>query len=138
MEFIIENLCTWKTPNLNAFLVKSVKYLRKRYVILILQRCSSLVTQMVICLQCGTSGFSLWVGKIVWRREWQPTPVFSPGESHGQRSLAGYSPWGRKELDMTEWLHFHFQFYKSLYQKRKRLNIPNKFYGVNITLILKT
>ena len=32
-----------------------------------------------------------------WRRKWQPTPVFLPGESHGQRSLAGYSPWGRKE-----------------------------------------
>ena len=37
-----------------------------------------------------------------WRRKWQPTPVFLPGESHGQRSLAGYSPWGRKESDVTE------------------------------------
>ena len=37
-----------------------------------------------------------------WRRKWQPTPVFLPGEPHGQRSLVGYSPWGRKELDMTE------------------------------------
>ena len=37
-----------------------------------------------------------------WRREWEPTPVFLPGESHGQRSLAGYSPWGCKELDTTE------------------------------------
>ena len=37
-----------------------------------------------------------------WGRKWQPTPVFLPGESHGQRSLAGYSPWGRKESDMTE------------------------------------
>ena len=36
--------------------------------------------------------------------EWQPTPVFLPGESHGQRSLVGYSPWGRKKLDTTEWL----------------------------------
>ena len=36
-----------------------------------------------------------WVGKIPWRREWQPTPVFLPGESHGERSLAGHSPWGR-------------------------------------------
>ena len=43
-----------------------------------------------------------WVGKIPWRREWQPTPVFLSREFHGQRSLAGYSPWGRKELDMTE------------------------------------
>ena len=37
-----------------------------------------------------------------WRREWQPTPVFLPGESHGQRSLAGHGPWGRRELDKTE------------------------------------
>ena len=42
--------------------------------------------------------------KILWRRKWQPTPVFLPGESHGQRSLAGYSPWGRKESDPTEQL----------------------------------
>ena len=46
--------------------------------------------------------FNPWVGKIPWRREWQPTPVVLPGESHGQRSLAGYSPWGHKESDMTE------------------------------------
>ena len=45
-----------------------------------------------------------WVGKIPWRRAWQPIPVFLPGESHGQRSLVGYSPWGHKELDTTEWL----------------------------------
>ena len=41
-------------------------------------------------------------GKILWRRKWQSTPVFLPGESHGQRSLVTYSPQGRKELDMTE------------------------------------
>ena len=40
--------------------------------------------------------FDSWVGKIPWRRKWQPTPVFLPGESHGQRSLAGYNPWGCK------------------------------------------
>ena len=43
-----------------------------------------------------------WVGKIPWRRAWQPTPVFLPGESHGQRSLAGYSLWGCRELDTNE------------------------------------
>ena len=43
-----------------------------------------------------------WVRKISWRRIWQPTPVPLLGESHGQRSLVGYSPWGCKELDMTE------------------------------------
>ena len=44
----------------------------------------------------------------VWRRRWHPTPVLLPGKSHGQRSLVGCSPWGRKESDMTEQLHFHF------------------------------
>ena len=44
------------------------------------------------------------LGQIPWRREWQPTPGFLPGESHGQRSLAGYSPWSCKESDMTEQL----------------------------------
>ena len=47
-------------------------------------------------------------------RHWQPTPVFLPGESHGRRSLVGYSPWGRKELDTTERLHFHFNSRQSL------------------------
>ena len=41
------------------------------------------------------------IGKISWRRKWLPTTVFSPGESHGQRSLVGYSPWGSKESDTT-------------------------------------
>ena len=43
-----------------------------------------------ICLQCSRPGFGPWVGKIPWRREWQPTPAFLPGEFHGRRSLAGY------------------------------------------------
>ena len=66
---------------------------------------ASLVAQMVKNLpamlepQVGS-----WVEKIPWRREWLPTPVILPGESHGQRSLAGYSPSGLKELDTTEWL----------------------------------
>ena len=60
-----------------------------------------------ICLQCRRPGFDPWVGKIPWRRKWQPTPIFLPGKSHGQRSLAGYSPWGHKELDMSEWLNHH-------------------------------
>ena len=46
--------------------------------------------------------FHPWVGKIPWRRAWQATPVFLPGESHGQKNLAGYSPWGGKESDTTE------------------------------------
>ena len=47
-------------------------------------------------------GFDLWVGKIPWRRAWHCTPVFLPGESHGQRSLVGSSPWGHKGSDTTE------------------------------------
>ena len=49
-------------------------------------------------------------GKILWSRKWQPSPVFLPGKSHGRWSLVGYCPWGRKELDMTERLHFHFHY----------------------------
>ena len=47
-------------------------------------------------------GFYPWVGKIPWRRKRQPAPVLLPGKSHGQRSLAGYSPWGRQESGTTE------------------------------------
>ena len=46
--------------------------------------------------------FNPWVEKIPWRRAWQPSPIFLPGESHGQRSLGGYSPQSHKESDMTE------------------------------------
>ena len=54
--------------------------------------------------------FDPWVGKISWRRAWQPTPVFLPGESHGQKSLAGYSPWGRRESDRTEKTQYIFRY----------------------------
>ena len=57
---------------------------------------ASLVGQLVICPQCRRPGFDSWVGKIPWRRKWQPIPVFLPGEFHGQRSPAGYSPGGHK------------------------------------------
>ena len=70
---------------------------------------SCLFTQdHTLCLQCGRPRFDPLVGKIPWRRKWQPTPVLLPGKSHGWRSLVGYSPRGHKELDTTEWLHFHF------------------------------
>ena len=48
--------------------------------------------------QCRRHGFDPWVGKILWKRKWQPTPVFLLGKSHGWRSLAGYSPWGHKRM----------------------------------------
>ena len=49
-----------------------------------------------------------------WRKKWQPTPVLLPGKSHGGRSLVRYSPWGHKESDTTERLHFHFLLKKLL------------------------
>ena len=53
------------------------------------------------CRRCKRCGFDPGVGKISWRRKWQPTPVFLPGESHGQRSLVGYSPRSCKEAEHT-------------------------------------
>ena len=62
-------------------------------------------------MQCRRSGFDPWVRKIPWRSKWQSSPVFLPGGFHGQRSLAGFSPWGHKESEMTNThklrLHFH-------------------------------
>ena len=54
------------------------------------------------CRRCRRWGFDPWTGKIPWRRKWQPSPVFCPEKSHGQTSLDGYSPWGRKELVVTK------------------------------------
>ena len=59
------------------------------------------------CKRRRRGGFNLWVEKIPWRGKWQPTPVFLPGKFHEQRILAGYSPWGRKESDMTECTRTH-------------------------------
>ena len=52
-----------------------------------------------VFLQCGGPGFDPWVGKILWRRKWQSTPVLLPGKSHGRRSMVDYSPRDHKELD---------------------------------------
>ena len=62
--------------------------------------------QNCICPQCRRPRFDPRVGKIPWRKVWQSTPIFLPGKSHGQRTLAGYSHWGHKEPDTTERLHF--------------------------------
>ena len=71
--------------------------------------------RLSVSLQCRRPGFDPWVRKIPWRRKWQSTPVLLPGKSRGQRSLVGYSTWGRKESDTTERLHFHFSvIYKKL------------------------
>ena len=57
------------------------------------------------CRRHKRHGFDPWVGKIPWKRKWQPTPVFLPGKFHGQRSLVGYNPWGHK--DRPYWMTEH-------------------------------
>ena len=56
------------------------------------------------CRKCKRCWLDAWDGKIPWRRKWQPTPLFMPGESHRQRSLAGYSPWVPKSQTWLRWL----------------------------------
>ena len=69
-------------------------------------------------------GFDPWVWKIPWRREWHPIPVFLPGEFHGQRILANYSPWDPKESDTAEWLtlSLYTPVFKKGGKKRKDSN----------------
>ena len=78
-------------------------------------------------MKCGRPRFDPWVRKIPWRRKWQATLVFLCGESHGQKSLAGYSPRGRKESDMTERLHFTFTLCNN-----KRTNSLRKLRILNV------
>ena len=66
--------------------------------------------QWRICLQCRRPGFNPCVGRIPWRKEWQPTLVFFAREIHRQRSLVGYSPWGHKDSDTTEQLTLSHTF----------------------------
>ena len=83
-----------------------------------LQNCFCCIPQILTSLVAQTvkhlptmqeTGVDPWVGKILWRRKWHPTPVLLPGKSHGWRSLVGYSPWGHEESDTTERLHFTSQ-----------------------------
>ena len=68
--------------------------------------CGLVVKNLPANARDARDGFDPWVGKIPWRRKWQPAPVFLPGGSHGQRSLVDYSPWGHQESDITEkWEH---------------------------------
>ena len=67
-------------------------------------------------------------GKIPWSRKWQPPPVFLPGKSHGQRSLAGLSPWGHRVSDISEQLSKHIHAHNS-----KELNINFLCQNINIT-----
>ena len=69
--------------------------------------------------------------EIPWRRKWQPTPAFLLGESHGQRHLAGYSPWGRKESNTTEQLHVHHRWQLIWF-------FPVAIFGLDLSKFLQT
>ena len=84
-----------------------------------------------ICLQCGRPGFDPWLGKIPWRRERLPTPVFWPGEFH-----ALYSPWGCKELDTTECLSLHFTSLHELVATQELLSIVYNISTSIITIVI--
>ena len=85
---------------------------------------ASLVVHMVKKLHAiaRDHGLDPWAGKITWKREWQPTPVFLSGKSHGQRSLVGCSPWGGKESD-TERLMLSLSFCLSSLQSLRRFQL---------------
>ena len=91
--------------------------------------------------KCRTRGFDdPWVRKIRRRRKWQYTPVFSSGKPHGQRSLACYSPWGRKKSDMTKWLNdsqsrqMHYSDFAAMPETREwwTCSCPSVFYMKHI------
>ena len=70
-----------------------------------------------ICVKCERPGFDPWMRKIPWKKGWLPTLLFLPGEFHGQRRRAGYSPWGCKESDMTEQLTLSLTFIKQFHSR---------------------
>ena len=85
----------------NMYFVSVISQKKNLYILKIKGCPGSTVIKISAC-QCTRCRFDPWVRKIPWRRKWQPTPVFLPGKFHGQRNLAGYSPWSHKELDTTE------------------------------------
>ena len=90
-------MCVYKVINDTTMYTYVYTYTTLRYV------WSFLVAQIVKNLPAmQETRVDPLVGKIPWRRQWQSSPIFLPGEFHGQRSLAGYSPWGHKESDATE------------------------------------
>ena len=105
-----EGSCCVKWSNLAFLTLRKYIFMAKDCLILEnvsgIGRSGNMVVQVKeSTCQCRRQRFDLWVEKIPWRRKWQPTPVFLPGESHGQRSLAHYSPWSQKELDVTKQLN---------------------------------
>ena len=75
------------------------------------------------CRRRRRCGFSPWVRKSPWRRKWQPTPVFVSGKFHGQRSLAGYSPWGFKESDTCVRARTHIHTHTHTHTHTRSCNV---------------
>ena len=88
------------------------------------------------CRRHKRHGFHPWVGKIPWKMKWHPTPVFFPGKSHGQRSLAGYSLWGHKESDTAEHECARAHAHTRRYQTKSEQNFPavvSSFWRVRVS-----
>ena len=86
--------------------------------------------------KCKRYRFNPWVGKIPWRKKWQPTPVFLPGESHGKRSLVGYRPQGCKDADTTE-VTQHAQMNENLEKDIFYLLLSSAFLHIKLAKIQK-
>ena len=97
-------LAAWSLNHWITKEVSEVKYFLIELCILVSQ-VARVVNNLPANVGDKKHGFDPWVGKIPWRKTWEPTPVFLPGESHGQGSLMSYVPWGCKESDITEVQH---------------------------------
>ena len=114
-----------------SLLLHSFCFMRTLWITLSLSRYSGLPRWLRIHPQCRKPGFYPRIEKILWSRKWQPTSVFLPRESHEQRSLEDYSPWGRKESDTTEQLHFWLGKGRS-----SRIHRVQRFFGRGVSLSL--
>ena len=96
---------------------------------------ASLVAQWLsIQPQYRRHRFNPWARKSSWRRKWQPTPVFLPGESHGQRKLVGYSPWGCKEQDKTQRIN-HLVLIIDSFNGHREEKVVLAITGINKTIM---
>ena len=86
------------------------------------------------CKRRGRYQFDPWVGKILWRRKWQPTTVFFRGKYYRQRSLVGYSPWGCKELDRTEHMRASEDSGLCSWLCSLRLSVPSRAKTEDLTI----
>ena len=114
-SFPVSSRCLWpyeedKSDDVNETTKLQYKHVqcfvsKKTFVRIILFGLPTWLSSKESACQCKRHGFSPWVRKIPWRRKWQPTPVFLPGKSCGQRSLAGYSPVGitKSQIQLSNW-----------------------------------